>query len=49
LSGGIIVAAGLCGFLLGLACLSPFGAIFGLGAGIAAGGSFASSNRFYRD
>jgi hypothetical protein len=49
LSGGIIVAAGLCGLLLGLACLGPFGAILGLGAGIAAGESFASSNRFYRD
>jgi hypothetical protein len=34
--------------MLGLTCLGPIGAIVGLGAGIAAGGSFAASNRFYR-
>ena len=49
LSGGIILAAGLCGLVLGLTCLGPIGAMVGLGAGIAAGGSFAASNRFYRD
>jgi hypothetical protein len=43
------VAAGLCGLLLGLLCFGPFGAILGLGAGIAAGESFARSNRLYRD
>ena len=48
-SGGIVLAAALCGLLLGLACLGPIGAILGLGAGIAAGGSFARSNRFHRD
>ena len=37
------------GLVLGLACLGPIGAMAGLGAGIAAGGSFAASNRFYRD
>jgi hypothetical protein len=49
LSGGIVVAAGLCGLLLGLAWLGPVGAVLGLGAGIMAGESFARSNRFYRD
>ena len=46
---GIVLAGGLCGLLLGLACLGPIGAILGLGAGVAAGGSFVGSNRFYRD
>jgi len=49
LSGGIVLAAGACGLVLGLACLGPIGAVLGLGAGIVAGGSFAESNRFYRD
>ena len=48
LSGGIVLAVGLGGLLLGLALLGPIGAILGLGAGVAAGGSLASSNRFYR-
>ena len=49
LSGGIILASGLCGLLLGLACFGPIGAVLGLGVGVAAGGSFAESSRFYRD
>jgi hypothetical protein len=49
LSGGIILAGGLCGLLLGLACFGPIGAVLGLGFGVAAGGTFAKSNRFYRD
>ena len=48
-SGGIVLAGGLCGLVLGLAWLGPIGAILGLGAGVAAGGSFAGSGRFYRD
>ncbi len=47
-SRGIILAAGFCGAFLGLACFGWFGAILGLGGGIAAGGSFAESRRFYR-
>ena len=47
-SGGIVLAVGLGGLILGLALLGPIGAIVGLGAGVAAGGSLASSNRFYR-
>ncbi len=49
MSGGIVLAAALCGLLLGLACFGPIGAVLGLGAGVAAGASFAESNRFYRD
>jgi hypothetical protein len=49
LSGGIVLAAGASGLVLGLACFGPVGAIVGLGAGIVAGGSFAESNRFHRD
>jgi hypothetical protein len=45
---GIVLAAGLCGAVLGLACLGWVGAIVGLGGGVAAGGSFAESRRFYR-
>jgi hypothetical protein len=48
LSGGIVLAAGASGLVLGLSCFGPIGAILGLGAGIAAGGSFAESRRFYR-
>ena len=49
LSGWVILAAGVGGLLLGLACFGPLGAVMGLGAGVAAGSSFAESNRFYRD
>ena len=49
LSGVVILAAGVGGLVLGMAWLGPIGAILGLGAGIAAGGSFAGSGRFYRD
>jgi hypothetical protein len=48
MSGGIMVGAGCCGLLLGLACFGPIGAVLGLGAGVAVGGSFAESSRFYR-
>jgi hypothetical protein len=48
LSGVIALAGGLSGLVLGLACLGPIGAIVGLGAGFAAGASFAGSRRFYR-
>jgi hypothetical protein len=48
-SRGIILAAGLCGAILGLICFGWIGAILGLGGGIAAGGSFAESQRFHRD
>ena len=48
-SRGIVLAAGLCGAVLGLACFGWVGAILGLGGGVAAGGSFAESRRFYRD
>jgi hypothetical protein len=47
-SDAIVLAAGVCGAVLGLICLGWLGAIMGLGAGIAAGGSFAESNRFRR-
>ena len=47
-SGGIVVAGGACGLLLGLAWLGPLGAILGLGAGVAMTGSFVESNRFHR-
>jgi hypothetical protein len=48
-SGGIVLAGGVYGLLLGLAWFGWIGAILGLGCGIAAGGSFAESQRFYRD
>ena len=48
LGGGIALAAGACGLMLGLICFGWIGAIIGLGAGLAAGGSFAGSRGFYR-
>ena len=47
--GGIVLAAGICGLLLGLVWFGWIGAILGLGGGVAAGGSFAESRRFYRN
>jgi hypothetical protein len=49
LSGVIVLVAGAGGLALGLAFLGPLGAILGLGAGVAAGGSFVESRRFYRE
>lgn len=49
LSSSIVLAAGVCGTILGLIWFGWIGAILGLGAGIAAGGSFAESRRFHRD
>ena len=39
---------GLGGAMLGYAWLGPLGAALGLGGGLAAGASFAESQRFYR-
>ena len=38
----------LAGAMIGYSWLGPLGVIFGLGAGIAAGGSTAEKGRFYR-
>ena len=48
-SGGIVLAAGLCGSILGLACFGWIGAIVGLGIGVSAGGSFAELHGFHRN
>ncbi len=47
-SGSVVLAAGLCGAGLGFACLGWVGGALGLGAGIAAGGSFVEAGRYYR-
>ena len=49
LSGWLVASAGMCGLVLGLACLGPLGAVLGLGAGVTAGCSFARTHRFHRD
>jgi hypothetical protein len=48
-SSWMVVAAGACGAILGLAWLGPLGAIVGLGAGVAACVSFVRSYGFHRD
>ncbi len=47
-SRGLPLGLGLGGALLGYAWLGPLGAALGLGGGLAAGASFAESQRFYR-
>lgn len=47
-SGGIVLVGGLCGLVLGMACFGWIGAVLGLGAGVAAAGSFAEKGRYYR-
>jgi hypothetical protein len=48
ISGWLIGGIALGGAMVGYAWLGPLGAIIGLGAGIAAGGSIAENGRFYR-
>jgi hypothetical protein len=48
ISGGMILGFAMGGAMLGYAWLGPLGVVFGLGAGIAAGGSIAEKGRFYR-
>ena len=48
ISAGIVLVGGVCGVILGAACFGPLGAFLGLGAGIAAAGSFVESGRFFR-
>jgi hypothetical protein len=43
-----VIAGGATGALIGFSCFGVVGGLFGLGAGIAAGGSIAESGRFYR-
>ena len=43
-SSWIVLRAGACGLMFGLACSGWIGAILGLGAGLAAGGWFAESS-----
>ena len=47
-SGWMVGGAALGGALLGYAWLGPLGAVLGLGAGLAAGGSAAENGRFHR-
>jgi hypothetical protein len=47
-SGGMVLGSALGAAMIGYSWLGPVGAIFGLGAGIAAGGSIADKGRFYR-
>jgi hypothetical protein len=48
IAGWMIVVFALEGAFLGCLWLGPLGAIFGLGAGVATGGSFVARGRFYR-
>ncbi len=48
LSEAIVLIIGLAGAALGLMIFGWLGAILGLGAGLAAGGSFVETNRFHR-
>jgi hypothetical protein len=48
ISGSMILGCGFGGAMLGFAWFGVLGAVLGLGAGLAAGGSFAEKGRFYR-
>jgi hypothetical protein len=48
ISGWLILGVALGGAILGYTWLGALGAVFGLGAGIMAGGSMAEKGRFHR-
>jgi hypothetical protein len=48
LSGWMILGFALGGAMIGYAWLGPLGIVFGLGAGLMAGGSLAEKQRFFR-
>ena len=47
-AGWMVLAFAVGGAMIGYSCFGVLGAIFGLGAGIAAGGSTVRKGRFYR-